>query len=118
MSLFASTPRPETSPWGPVQQADQLAPGIWSVMTASHGGLLLSDARQTAMPDALRLDAPVRVTPDTRPCAFPQANAPRKRVSKGISKPRSDQPCRTRRNHPGKPPKPEGGPRWHSITKT
>ena len=58
MSLFASTPRPETSPWGPIQQADQIAPGIWSVMTVSHGGLLLSEARQAAMPDALRLDAP------------------------------------------------------------
>lgn len=56
MSVFPATPRPVNSPWGAIQQADQLAPGIWSVMTASHGGLLLSDARQDAMPDVLRLD--------------------------------------------------------------
>ena len=30
------------------------APGIWSILTASHGALL--DARQDAMPDVLRLD--------------------------------------------------------------
>ena len=40
MTCFAPSPRPSTSIWGAVQQADQLGPGIWSVMTASHGGII------------------------------------------------------------------------------
>lgn len=56
MSRFSYDPRPSSSPWGPVQQADCLAPGIWQVMTASHGGILLSAERQRAMPAALALD--------------------------------------------------------------
>ena len=55
MPSFPLSPRPDQSPWGAVQQANQIAPGIWSVTTASHGGLLLSEARSAAMPDALRL---------------------------------------------------------------
>lgn len=51
---FATTPQPQSTPWGAPQRADALLPGIWSVSTASHGGLMLSDARQRAMPDALR----------------------------------------------------------------
>ncbi len=49
--------RPETSPWGNVEQAEQILPGIWSVATSSHGGLMLSEARQKAMPLALALEA-------------------------------------------------------------
>lgn len=56
MTFFPNTARPASSPWGSIQQADRLAAGIWSVMTASHGGILLSDERQEAMPEALRLD--------------------------------------------------------------
>lgn len=56
MTCFAPSPRPTTSIWGTVQQAEQLAPGIWSVMTASHGGIMLSDQRQAAMPPALRME--------------------------------------------------------------
>jgi hypothetical protein len=56
MTCFAPSPRPSTSIWGAVQQADQLWPGIWSVMTASHGGIILSDQRQAAMPPALLID--------------------------------------------------------------
>ncbi len=56
MTHFPQSPRPTTSIWGTVQQADQIAPGIWSVMTASHGGIMLSEPRQAAMPNALRLD--------------------------------------------------------------
>ena len=56
MTCFAPSPRPSTSIWGAVQQADQLGPGIWSVMTASHGGIILSDQRQAAMPPALQIE--------------------------------------------------------------
>ncbi|MEP9403819.1 DUF7007 domain-containing protein [Sphingomonas silueang] len=56
MTLFASSPRPDHSPWGPLQTADQRLPGIWHVTTASHGGFLLSDERQSAMPALLRRD--------------------------------------------------------------
>lgn len=58
MSCFPSSPRPETCPWGTILQADQLAPGIWSLICAEGGGLVLSDARQAAMPEALRLETP------------------------------------------------------------
>ncbi|MGF7156218.1 DUF7007 domain-containing protein [Novosphingobium gossypii] len=56
MPQFFPSPRPATSPWGLVAQADQLLPGIWSVATPSHGGLILSAARQAAMPAALALE--------------------------------------------------------------
>ena len=55
---FSSTPPPVTSPWGAVIQADQLAPGIWDVLCSGQGGIILSAARQEAMPEALRLDDP------------------------------------------------------------
>lgn len=57
MTHFPNSPRPTTSLWGAIQQADQIAPGIWSVMTASHGGIMLSDQRQAAMPEALKIDS-------------------------------------------------------------
>lgn len=37
--------QPKSSPWGQVQHAKWLAPGIWSVSTASHGGISLNEAR-------------------------------------------------------------------------
>lgn len=58
MQHFAQTPRPTATPWGAIQQAEQLIPGIWSVSTASHGGMILSDERQAAMPNALQLPGP------------------------------------------------------------
>lgn len=58
MNNFAHSPRPSCSPWGAIQQADQLIPGAWLVSTATHGGILLSDERQAAMPDALRMTEP------------------------------------------------------------
>ena len=54
--IFASSPRPDHSPWGRLQTATQRLPGIWHVTTASHGGFLLSDERQAAMPAVLRRD--------------------------------------------------------------
>lgn len=36
------------TPWGPSQSCDEVAPGIWSIDTASHGGYRLSPDRQAA----------------------------------------------------------------------
>ncbi|WP_313806632.1 DUF7007 domain-containing protein [Sphingobium sp.] len=55
---FLPTAQPTMSIWGAIQSADQIAPGIWHVSTPSHGGILLSEQRQAAMPDALRRDEP------------------------------------------------------------
>lgn len=46
----------KSSPWGLVDSCSEIADGIRSVKTTSHGGLLLSKERQQAMPDHLRLD--------------------------------------------------------------
>ncbi|MGE4404387.1 DUF7007 domain-containing protein [Pseudomonas sp.] len=56
MKKFARTPRPEWSNWDAIEEAEELLPGIWSVSTASHGGLILSGERQEAMPEALRIE--------------------------------------------------------------
>jgi hypothetical protein len=53
---FTSTPAPVHTLWDAPQTAEQRLPGIWSVTTASHGGFVLSDERQGAMPEALRLE--------------------------------------------------------------
>jgi len=77
-------------------------------------GALPSQGAAAAIPIAT-------LSPDTqaiRPSAFrPESGRPR-RASNGTSKPRSDRSLRTEPNHPGKQLKPEGGPRWRSITKT
>jgi hypothetical protein len=44
------------SPWGPIDEQKEIAPGVVSVITPHHGGLLLSPERQAAMPAHLRLD--------------------------------------------------------------
>lgn len=56
MKKFASMPRPQWSNWDAIEEAEQVLPGIWSVSTASHGGLILSGERQEAMPEALRIE--------------------------------------------------------------
>ncbi len=38
------------SPWGAVQQCDEMAPGIWNVTTASHGGIVLDQAHADRIP--------------------------------------------------------------------
>lgn len=58
MPCHPPAPRPEHSPWGTIQAAEQILPGIWHVTTASHGGFILSDGRQAAMPFSLVLDQP------------------------------------------------------------
>lgn len=55
MPAFASTPAPVTTLWDTPEMATQRLPGIWSVTTSSHGGFVLSNERQAAMPEALRL---------------------------------------------------------------
>jgi hypothetical protein len=46
-------PRPHWSNWDAIEETEEVLPGIWSVSTASHGGLILSGERQEAMPEAL-----------------------------------------------------------------
>lgn len=53
---FLPSPQPATSIWGAIISADQILAGIWHVSTASHGGIILSDERQAAMPPILRRD--------------------------------------------------------------
>lgn len=51
---FSDVAEPQSSPWGAVQHANHLAAGIWSVDTASHGGIFLSPERLAAMPENYR----------------------------------------------------------------
>ena len=51
---FESFTLPQGSPWGRIDHATELAPGIWGVETASHGGLCLSSSRLAAMPETMR----------------------------------------------------------------
>lgn len=44
------------SPWGLIDEQEEIAPGVVSIITGSHGGLLLSPDRQAAMPPHLRLE--------------------------------------------------------------
>ncbi len=56
MTRFTICPAPVSTLWGNPDTAVQILPGIWEVTTPSHGGFVLSDERQAAMPDALRID--------------------------------------------------------------
>ncbi|KQN16520.1 DUF7007 domain-containing protein [Sphingomonas sp. Leaf30] len=56
MPAFTSTSAPVHTLWDTPDTAIQRLPGIWVVTTPSHGGFVLSDERQAAMPDALRHD--------------------------------------------------------------
>lgn len=51
---WTKTDRPTQSMWGPVQTAEELAPGIWTVTTAGHGGYLLSPERNARVHDSWR----------------------------------------------------------------
>jgi hypothetical protein len=55
MSAYKSCPCPKTSPWGAIQDKRELAPGIWMVSTAGHGGIKLSRERNAAVPDYMRV---------------------------------------------------------------
>ena len=43
-----------STPWGPAQEISELAHGIWSVRTARHGGLCLSEERWQSLPEDVR----------------------------------------------------------------
>ncbi|RNJ62816.1 MAG: hypothetical protein EDM03_09255 [Porphyrobacter sp. IPPAS B-1204] len=58
MPRFLPCEQPRDSMWGAPQTATQILPGVWEIQTSGHGGMLLSDQRQSAMPKALRLDGP------------------------------------------------------------
>lgn len=47
---FNRSHRPRSSQWGEVQHASEMAPGIWHVSTAGHGGIVVSGERLAAMP--------------------------------------------------------------------
>lgn len=46
------------TPWGPAQHGEQIAPGIWSIGTAGHGGLHVSPERLLQMPAILSGSTP------------------------------------------------------------
>jgi hypothetical protein len=54
MTAYERCPCPKTSPWGAIQDKRELAPGIWTVSTAGHGGIKLSRERNAAMPNYMR----------------------------------------------------------------
>jgi hypothetical protein len=54
ISLYKSCPCPARSPWGAIQDKRELAPGIWSVSTAGHGGIKLSRERNAGVPKYMR----------------------------------------------------------------
>lgn len=58
MPAFASSPAPAMTLWGAPDTTNERLPGLWHVTTPSHGGFVLSDERQAAMPDCLRRDDP------------------------------------------------------------
>jgi len=58
MTRFASSVAPVETTWGVPVTTEQVLPGIWHVTTASHGGYVLSDDRQAAVPEALRCEDP------------------------------------------------------------
>jgi len=45
---------PRHSPWGEVQYTTDVAPGIWHIGTAGHGGYHLSPSRNAEVPAAIR----------------------------------------------------------------
>ena len=50
-TLFRDTAPPLTTPWGHRDMnCEAIAPGIWSVSTDSHGGIVISEERRDALP--------------------------------------------------------------------
>ena len=42
------------TPWGPIQDQEQIAPGVTYVSTAGHGGLVLDHDRWLSLPKEVR----------------------------------------------------------------
>ncbi|MDR6218438.1 DUF7007 domain-containing protein [Deinococcus soli (ex Cha et al. 2016)] len=49
-----ATPRPTDSPWGRVDNARQIIPGVWKVSTGGHGGVHVSADLQPLIPESHR----------------------------------------------------------------
>lgn len=47
---------PSYSPWGAIQHREQIAPGIWSVSTAGHGGIFIATELRPLAPAWLIAD--------------------------------------------------------------
>jgi len=41
MTTFSNSPKPTSSPWGQIQGAKEIFPGVWSVDTPGHGAQIL-----------------------------------------------------------------------------
>ncbi|ASN83209.1 DUF7007 domain-containing protein [Deinococcus ficus] len=49
-----NVPKPTHSPWGTVQRASEVVPGVWSVSTAGHGGLFIAPELNAQIPEHVR----------------------------------------------------------------
>lgn len=49
---FQSIARPQWSPWGKPDHAEQVFDGVWSISTPRHGGFYVSAERRKTMPEA------------------------------------------------------------------
>ena len=47
---YPDAPPSVSSPWGQVVECRDIAAGLWSVSTAGHGGILISEERHAALP--------------------------------------------------------------------
>lgn len=45
---------PSYSPWGGIQHRKQIAPGVWNVETAGHGGIYVAPSVLATIPDCLK----------------------------------------------------------------
>ena len=43
-----------TTPWGRVQETQTIAPGVFFLSTASHGGIFLSPEINSTVPDSIK----------------------------------------------------------------
>lgn len=50
VTITTSLSAPAHSQWGPVQQSVLIAPGIWQVSTASHGGVVVARELNARIP--------------------------------------------------------------------
>lgn len=48
--MFQPIPKPDYTPWGHADHAEQIFAGVWSLMTPRHGGLYVSEERRKASP--------------------------------------------------------------------
>lgn len=51
---ITTTQCPKNTPWGRADYTKQLAPGIWTVGTPSHGGMWIAPELYATMPESIR----------------------------------------------------------------